>query len=175
MKKYIVSSYIPGSLVDEKVLKTLETFAKKNKTELIIPLTKPNHKSEDGLIDSRVVDYVTIDEISLSKKLLVSSTAVNVNSLDPLSGMQAIACARGNLVVAAPRHRFMSVARSLKHNKHPRGIWCTGTVSQKHYKSSKAGDKVENIHTLGALYIEVNDMKLLEYINLNTRMVQSVS
>ena len=154
MKRYIVTSYIPGSDINSKCIKTLNFMAKKLKAKLIISETGANHKKDLGLFDFKHKHLqVTNGTLSMGS-LLLSDIKVNVNKLDPLSGIETEVNNKGNILVAAPRHRFKSVARSLKHSSHPRGAWCTGTISKPYYKTTITGRKAQGLHQYGAILVE---------------------
>ena len=155
IKKYVYTSYIPGSSINEEFLRTLENYCNLNNAELKIGLTSAPSKADNGLVSSRIIPYVVQGDHSINNNLFFIDLRVNSSAMDPISGTDAIANVKGSLVIAATRHRFRSVARSLKHNKSPRGIWCTGSISEAYYKPNKAGLKAEGMHKLGAIVITV--------------------
>jgi len=155
VKKYVYTSYIPGSSINEDFLRILENYCALNNAELKVVLTAAPNRQDQGLVLSRLIPYVIQSDCKINDNLFFVDLRANASSMDPLSGTDAIANAKGSLVLAAPKHRFKSVARSLKHNKSPRGIWCTGTISEPYYKPNKAGLKADGMHKLGALVITV--------------------
>lgn len=160
MKRYIVTSYIPNSEINIDCFNTLKNMAKRLDAKIIVPLTSPNTKKEDGCVHELIEEFATIDEIYLNKSLLITDIPSNINIIDPLSGMESIATSKGSLIVPTTRHRFKSVARSLKHGEYPRGIWGTGTISTPYYKENKTGYKVKDYHLLGALLVEINNQDI---------------
>lgn len=160
MKKYVITSYIPGSEINEDFFKELKNYAKANKAEIVIPLTKSNSKKEEGCAPSNILPYATIETVKLNNSIHISDIPSNVNVIDPLSGMESLANSKGSFILPTTRHRFKSVARSLKHDSHPRGIWGTGTISKPHYKETKTGYRIQDYHTYGALIVEVIDNKI---------------
>lgn len=158
MKKYIITSYIPGAEVNEDALNTLEFMAEDIGAEMLAIPTKSNYKELQNTVPHSILP--TQGGFYLNSNLYVSEMLINVNLVDPISGLESISSEMGSLVVAAPRHRFKSVARSLKHNKTPRGIWCTGTISNPDYKDTKSGLRVRGYHTFGALLVLVKDNEI---------------
>ena len=160
MKKYLVSSFTPGAKADKKFIKALETFSNYHNAPILLKPTKANYK--DLQLDYRGVpeEYIVEEEVRLNSSLVISDMLINHNLVDPISGLESVANAKGSLVVASPRHRFKSVARSLKHDNLPRGIWCTGSVSEPCYKSTKQGLRMKGYHLKGALVITVENNKI---------------
>lgn len=155
MKKYIISSYIPNSETNRDALDTLMFMALEIGAELKVHATKANYKKEQYSIP----DYITPQEAGyyLNNNLYVSDLLVNHNLIDPLTGLESISSEKGSLIIPTTRHRFKSVARSLKHHKSPRGMWCTGSISYPNYKDTKSGMRVKGYHVYGALLVEIVD------------------
>jgi hypothetical protein len=158
MKKYIISSYIPGAKTDEKVINTLQFIADDLGAELKVFPNKANYVDEQG----ELPDLFLPEEGGkyLNNNLYVSDMLVNHNLVDPISGLESIASEKGSLIVPSPTHRFKSVARSLKHHAGPRGIWCTGSVSESYYKDTKSGLRKKGYHVKGALLVEVKNNEI---------------
>ena len=158
MKKYIITSYTPGTKVNEDALNTLQFMADDIDAELLALPTKANYKQLQNEFPDVILP--TKGGFYLNDNLYISDLLVNVNLGDPISGLESISSEMGSLVIAAPRHRFKSVARSLKHHKSPRGIWCTGTVSEPDYKDTKSGLRMRGYHVLGAILVEVKNKEI---------------
>lgn len=168
MEKYIITSYIPNSDVNEKFLKCIKTFNKHNKSQLKVMVTKSNYTDENDIpqeLDSHLVAG-DVFEAYLNKNLLIYNMPVNVNLTNPLRGLQSEASAKGNLIVGSPTHCFKSVPRSLKHNKYPTGIWCTGSISKPYYKDTHGGIVMRNAHITGALYVEIESANLFNVFQI---------
>lgn len=167
MKRYIVSSYIPNVDIDVDLYNALVVMSRKVDAEILIADCKGNYRNdEDTLlqyaIDEELKDVVIKGSFKFNSKLTLSDYRQSINVIDPISGMavDADAAALGNMIVAFPRHRFKSVARSLKHSRSPRGVWCTGSISEPYYKNTKSGAAMKNYHVKGALIVEVLDNKM---------------
>lgn len=157
MKKYVISSIIPGSTVNRDFFNVLSNYAKKNKAELLLLITRPNLLHEIDEIEDYLLPFIETGSRRINKSLKISDYRPNINQLDPLTGLDSIAAQEGNLIIGFPRHRFKMVPRMLKYSETPRAIWCTGTVSYRHYKESLGGKKVKNYHKFGALTVTVVD------------------
>lgn len=162
MKRYIVSSYIPNADIDIDFYNALVTMSEKVDAEVIIADCKYNYKNDVNTllqmtIDDELEDVIVRGSYKFNDKLTLTDYRQSINVIDPISGMaiDSAASALGNMIVAFPRHRFKSVARSLKHSRSPRGVWCTGTISEPYYKDTKSGAAMKNYHVKGALIVEV--------------------
>jgi len=167
MKKYIVTSYIPNADIDVKFYNSLVVMSRDVGAEIIVADCKANYVNDPSsllqyAIDEELKDVVVKGSFKFNNKLSLTDYRQSINVIDPISGMaiDSAASALGNMIVAFPRHRFKSVARSLKHSKSPRGVWCTGTISEPYYKDTKSGAAMKNYHVKGALIVEVVDNHL---------------
>ena len=166
MKKYIISSYIPNADIDVDFYNSLVSMGEHVDAELIIANCKENYKGDlESLLqyslDEELADVVQKGSLKLNNNLTLTDYRPSINVIDPLSGLavDSAATAFGNMIVAFPRHRFKSIARSLKQSNMPRGVWCTGTVSEPYYKPTKSGQAMKGYHVKGALIVEVKDDK----------------
>lgn len=158
MKKYIITSYIPGANTNTKALKTLRILAESKGAELRIIPTKANYVKQQYDIPDEF--FPSEGDVYLNNNLYVSDMLTNNNLVDPISGLESISSEKGSLIVASSRHRFKSVARSLKHHAGPRGIWCTGSISKPAYKDTKSGLRVKGYHVTGALLVEIESKEI---------------
>lgn len=160
MKKYVITSYIPGSTTNKSCFNAIKNYMEVNKIDKLLTLpTKANYIEEQEELPDEGFEPA-VGGFFLNKSLYVSDMLLNHNLLDPIRGLESISSEKGSLIVAAPRHRFKSVARSLKHSAMPRGIWCTGTISDPYYKDTSSGLKVRNYHTFGALVVTIQNNKI---------------
>lgn len=165
--RYVITSYIPDSTTHKDCYKTLLNYCQHNGIDspIILP-SKANYVDEQYNLPE---DFLPSEGgLFLNKNLYIPNLYVNHNLVDPIAGLDAIAAEMGSLIIAAPRHRFKSVARSLKHSKTPHGIWCTGSISNPSYKETKQGMAMQNYHILGAIVVTIqNDdifhIRQLEY------------
>jgi len=159
MKRYIVTAYTPNSKVNKKAFNTLKLIAKKKKAELLVFCVGHNYKKDIGIVDKEVLPYIAPLGFKFNEKLSVCNIATGINILDPLTGMDSVSSVNGSMIVPANRHRTKLVARSLKHSTTPRGMFCTGTISEPYYKTTKTAFKVADFHLYGGLLVEVKTKK----------------
>jgi len=165
MKRYVITSYIPNSKVDDAFIRTLIAYCKRTDAKLLISQTQPNYREDIendrsnflSSLKSNNPGLVNIvkENQSLNDNIMISQVKVNVNLTDPVSGLEGIAARQGSLIIPYPRQRAKMVPRMLKENRAPRGIWCTGTVSEPYYKDTKSGSRMAEFHLKGALIVEI--------------------
>lgn len=151
MKKFIITSVIPGAPIHKVFSKAINNYAKENDADVLVFDTKANYKELER--DDHNVD------IPLNDNITISSIKLNINLVDPLTGMESLAARHGSLIFPYPRQRFRTVPRSLKTNPTPLGMWCTGTISEPLYKDTKSGFRMREQHLKGALIVTIEDDK----------------
>jgi hypothetical protein len=161
-KKYVISSIIPNATYSKDCLETLKNIASDVGAELLLLETAPNFvsdtKFEEYVIQlDEIKEYLVDNGMPLGEKLSISPILQNVNVLDPILGMDSLVAKIGNLIVPFPRHRMKMVSRMLKDHKAPRGIWCTGTISDRYYKQTKSGITAAQYHVYGGIVVEINE------------------
>lgn len=170
-RKFIITSYIPAAKTNKHALETLQFMADDIGAELKVFPTNANYVDDQ----EELPDLFLPEEAGyyLNKNLFISDMLVNVNLIDPITGLEAISSEKGSLIVPSPTHRFKSVARSLKHHAGPRGIWCTGSISEPYYKDTKSGLQKKGYHKLGALLVELkgNDIFSIRQLTYNNGSV----
>jgi hypothetical protein len=167
MKRYVITSYTQGTEINDKALQVLESYCEHNNAELLIALCAPLDKKDAGLIHARIEQYILKKDKKFNNSLFFLDQRLNSSVLDPVSGFDSIANAKGSLILGSPRHRFKSVPRSLKHSSSPRGIWCTGSISNVDYKDNKAGLRANDLHKLGALVVLVENKDIFHIRQLS--------
>jgi len=161
MAIYIVTCFIPGASFNKGFLSSLRSAADHYDAKLKFIPTKHNFKSDAEIyrdvLDEHGINYEDLMKSDLypNSKLRISAFPHNINTLDPTSGLDCIVDKKGSLIIGSPRHRTKLIPRSVEQqkNKNPRGIFCTGTVSDPYYKETKGGLRSENFHQYGALII----------------------
>lgn len=107
-------------------------------------------------------------DFRLNHNLLIKNIGVNINSVDPILGLDSISAMSGSLIIGAPRHRFKTIPRSLKHTTTPSAIWCTGTISKPSYKATRSGIRMSQFHQYGALLVTVESDKIFHVRQLQS-------
>ena len=163
MKKYIVTSYIPGSNINEKAYESLNQLAKHISAKLIVYRTKANWIGDEE--DDRFVEIN--GDFPFNKSLSLLDLRLSPSAGDPLSNAHTLV-EQDNIILPFPRQDFKTIPRSLKVSKLHKAIWCTGTISEPLYPPNKRGYQCIANHVLGGLVVEVvNDtifnIRQLEY------------
>ena len=162
MKRYLLTSIIPGAMIDENCVQTLKRIAAATQAEMYMIETAPNFITDTKLDEyievlNEYKELLIIGGTKLSSKLMISPIPQNINVIDPLTGVDTFIAKKGNIIVPFPRHRMKMTHRMLKDHKAPRGAWCTGTVSEPYYKATKSGVTACEYHTKGGILVEIAD------------------
>lgn len=148
-------------------IKALNVCAEHKTAELLLVRNQPNTLADwespfNEAIEEEVAPFRVKKDKKLNENLYISAYDSPINIIDPLSGMESDAAKMGCFIMGFPRHRFKTVPRMLRESHMPRAIWCTGSISQKHYKNTKSGRRVSKYHIIGALVIDVFSDKKFE-------------
>lgn len=157
-KVYIITSAIPSAKTNTKFLAALKKYASHTKGELVVLPTVKNKPWNN--VDPSLGELIpSADQLPfyLNDNVLISDYQPNINTKDPISGLDSMVSEMGSMILSGTRHRARMVARTLKANHSPRAMWCTGTISEPYYKDSKSGKSVKHLHTYGALIVEVKN------------------
>jgi len=112
------------------------------------------HKGADSEMQwpPEVLPYLLDEDLILNSNLAVmGDVKIVATAVNPLSGLQTISGHRSAILGHAQVAMEMVAT---PHNKLPKMLHTTGSVSRKNYGRSKTGKKAEHHHTLGAVYVE---------------------
>lgn len=154
---YVVSSFIPSIEINQDFLQCLENFKRvKKATLLLMPSKSFYFKDEESILFQQqkdlLKDYVLLHDKTINKNLSIKTKITKNIGSDPLSDLKPFTAFEENCIIPFPSHRFKTIPRFVKNNSLPRGIWCSGSISNNHYPSKKSAS--EHYHKLGALIIE---------------------
>lgn len=163
-KRFVVTSAQNNTPLHQPFWKSLLTYCDHNNAQLlVIPVRYRNpdafHQNEDEAMEWPVEvlpylldkDYVVNDHLVFMGDLKINATAVS-----PLTGLDTIAGTRSAIIGHAQVEMKMIAT---PHQKLPKMLHTTGTVSLKNYSRSKAGKKAEWNHSLAAVVVEVKGEK----------------
>jgi hypothetical protein len=161
MKRYIITSAIPGAQPHENFLSSLENYAKRMKAQiLVIPTGNVSKKklNLDPLLDK----YTKVDtQRNLNSNLILSAMAINPEKVDPVAGLDRLSETDHSVVYSSPKQRLKSVASpgcALPRVLVTPGA-CTLPLRIKTTKSLIASKD----HVIGALVVEVENSKVYHF------------
>jgi hypothetical protein len=165
-KRYVVTSNVAGQQIDEKFLKYLLSYCKKNKAELkvleLVPAIKGEEVSWEGVPDSARVG-LEIKEIALNNNCRIRQMYISPNSSDPTNGISTNT--RETVIVGSPKQTYKSIANM---ERLPRAIISTGCINKPAYGANKTGQMAHLAHMTGAFVVEVKDAETFFPINVQS-------
>lgn len=168
MKRYIISSIVPGATPNKAFIQALETYKKNNKnTEILLGPSQKVYKDDE--IDPYFTKFKIISkDIKLNANIHISLMPINVEAIDPVMGLGRQTHTDGSAIFFSPKVRLKSVPSP--NNGMSRRIMTPGAVTNPYYKTSKRGLMAKKDHVSGAVIVEVVDNQTYHF-----RHVKSLS
>jgi hypothetical protein len=150
MKRYVITSAVPGAEPHEGFLQSLERYAKRHNAEiLIIPTARVGKKDE---LDPIFEKYSLINtERNLNSNLLLSAMAINPEKVDPVSGLERLSATDHSVIYASPKQRLKSVASP--GDALPRVLMTPGACTLPLAKHSTKSLVAAKDHVIGAIIV----------------------
>lgn len=171
-KKYVITSAQNATPVNTKFLRALEVYCKHNKAELVvIPIRYKNPTSKWSASQrnaewwhNSLSDYMFKGRVKLNPNLMVlGDIKTQLTAITPLTGYESITGGLSS-IIGHPKLAMKTVATP--HQKLPKIMTTTGSVTVKNYTDSRAGKIGEFHHTFGAVVIEVDgDVFHMRHLN----------
>lgn len=169
-KRFVVTTAVSGKEVDDKALEAVKNYCKVNKAMLLV-LPCEDVASRQSIfkyeLDSRLKGsgFVSSD-LFLNDNIHLSSIMVSAKQINPLTGLERLAQAKGSAVLASPKQFLKFVSTS--NTKLPHALMTTGAITVSDYSTDKFMSKrtsyiAEFDHVLGAIVIEIQDNKIYHF------------
>jgi len=167
-RKYFITSIIPdanGASIDEEFFKSIESYCKHNKAELILlSMRGVNLKDVYGSeIYDKYGKYFATEYI-FNSNLKAMDFILNPQSMIPTTGIDRVGKKQFSIISASPK-QFMQTIPGRK-NALPHIIYTTGTMCEPKYKKTRNGILAEQDQLLGGLVVEVIDDSLFNIRNI---------
>ena len=158
-RKYFITSAIVGSEISMPFLKSIKTYCKHNKAELIILVMRGISKKDIFLphVLKEIEDYICT-EIKFNENLQAKDFKLSPMMMKPLTGIARIGSKETNLIVASPKQQVESVAVS--NRTLPHISFTTGTLSTPEYTNDRIGVLGEQDNIIGGLIVEIRDEEI---------------
>lgn len=159
---HIITSFLPAADVSYDFIDSLRVACTDMGAHFHIIENQANYLSDYEhpltlALREEFDEYLVKKDVKINSNLYISSHKMNVNLVDPISGMESQASRTSSFILGYPRQRSKLVPRMLRESTLPRAIWCTGTVSTPLYKYTKTGMRMAPFHIYGALKVELYD------------------
>lgn len=163
-KVFILTTAVSGKEVHEPSFKALKAFEEVNDGMIIIqPCEDVASRSSvfDYELDKRLRDCgFAFKDLQLNDKFFLSSIRVSAKQINPLTGLDRLAQAKGSMCLASPKQWLKFVANS--NTKMPKALMTTGAITIGDYSTDKSMSKrtshiAEHDHKMGAIIVEIED------------------
>lgn len=158
--------YVNASNVHKKAFKSLQTFCKRRKAELVIlPMrahVKPLHNQPqhfDPILKPYLKSFAT--EYIFNEHLKAVEVHLNPQQSNPLTGLNRLRGTYDNskrfkssILVAHAKQDMQSIPTG--NDTHPRIIHSTGCITEASYLNNKVGTQAKDEHVVGGLIVEIN-------------------
>ncbi len=155
-QKYVVSSIVSGSKVDEKFISSLENYCKKNKAKLIL-LVMRGVLNTDTLSDEMFERFKNnlATEYKFNDNLIAIDFQLKPQQVLTLTGLLRFGQGEHSLIVGHSKQFMQTIPCDI--NNIPHIVHSTGTISKPCYNSDRIGKLAEQDNQLGALIVEIED------------------
>lgn len=165
MKRYIITTKVPGQKLDIKFLASIKTYMKKNKAELIVLSTECLDKDTwDSEAERELSAYqVEKKRIGLNDNLIIYNIKTDPKAADPSSGLDWLSNQIGSIIIPSPKQSLRSVPR--QETELPRVLIGTGSVTRVTNSLNKTKRRIlsEYHQTVGAVIVEVESRQIYHF------------
>lgn len=169
-KRFVITTAVSGKEVDDKALKSVESYCKVNNAMLLVMPCEDVASRQSMFkyeLDSRLKGsgFISTD-LFLNENIHLSSIMVSAKQINPLTGLERLAQAKGSAVLASPKQFLKFVSTS--NTKLPHALMTTGAITISDYSTDKFMSKrtsyiAEFDHVLGAIVIEIQDNNIYHF------------
>lgn len=165
MKKYIITTKVPGQKLDVKFLASIKTYMKRNDAELIVLSTECLDKDIwDSEAENKLAKYNKEQKrIRLNRNISIYNIKTDPKAADPSSGLDWLSNQVGSIIVPSPKQSLRSVPR--QETDLPRVLIGTGSVTRVTKSLNKTKRRIlsEYHQTVGAVIVEVENDDIFHF------------
>lgn len=169
-KKFLITTAVSGKEIEENCFKSMQTFEEIEDAMIIV------QPCEDVASRNSIFDYeldkrlrhcgFAFKDLYLNKKFFLSAIKVSAKQINPLTGLERLAQAKGSMALASPKQYLQFVANS--NIKMPRALMTTGAITIADYSSELSMSKrtsylAEFDHVMGAIIVEIEDDRIFHF------------
>ena len=169
-KRFIITTAVSGKEVDENCFNSMKTFVDYEDAMILIqPCEDVASRNSifDYELDKRLRDCgFAFKDLYLNRKFFLSSIGVSAKQINPLTGLDRIAQAKGSMALASPKQYLQFIANS--NTKMPRALMTTGAITIPDYSTDKSMSQrtsylAEFDHVMGAIIVEIEDDRIFHF------------
>jgi len=169
-KRFIITTAVSGKEVDYNSFKAMQTYCD---LEDAMVLVQP---CQDVASRNSIFEYeldrilrdcgFVFKDLYLNKNFYISSIGVSAKQINPLTGLDRIAQAKGSTILASPKQYLKFVPNS--NLKLPHALMTTGAVTISDYSTDKSMSQrtsyiAEFDHIKGAIIVEIEDENIFHF------------
>lgn len=169
-KRFIITTAVSGKEIDENAFNSLKTYEEYEDAMILIqPCEDVASRNSifDYELDKRLRDCgFAFKDLYLNNKFFLSSIGVSAKQINPLTGLDRIAQAKGSMALASPKQYLNFIANS--NTKMPRALMTTGAITIADYSTDKSMSQrtsylAEFDHVMGAIVVEIEDDRIFHF------------
>lgn len=160
MKRYIITTAVPGCEPNAEFLAAIDVYKKKNKATLII--IEAGRMNKKDLIDESLVPFMLPGDIDLNSNIGISAFPVSPYKVDPITGFDRLSHNEHSTIYGSPKQRLKSVASP--GDALPRVLMTPGACTRAKYLSTSVRSLAAyKDHVIGAIIVEIIDDKYYHF------------
>lgn len=168
--RFIITTAVSGKEIHEGFFNAIQTYEEvEDAMVLIQPCEDVASRNSifDYELDRRLRDCgFAFKDLYLNNKFFLSSIKVSAKQINPLTGLERLAQAKGSMALASPKQYLNFVANS--NTKMPRALMTTGAITISDYSTDRSMSKrtsylAEFDHVLGAIIVEIEDDRIFHF------------
>lgn len=160
-KCFVITSAQNNTHIHEDFFQSLLHYCKEHNAELMVSPFYYNvkgvayGKKEDTWFDERITSYMVNESVQLAKDLVFCGE-LNIlpSAVNPLSGLHNYTGDHSGIV---PHAKLQLESVPTPKNDPAKLMYTTGTLTKRHYRQEKAGQKGEWHHSFSALVVEIDE------------------
>jgi hypothetical protein len=168
--RFVITTAVSGKEVDEKSLDAVKTYCKSNNAMLLV-MPCEDVASRQSIfkyeLDSRLkgAGFVSSD-LYLNDNIHLSSIMVSAKQINPLTGLDRLAQAKGSMILSSPKQFLQFVSTS--NTKLPHALMTTAAITVSDYSTDMFMSKrtsyiAEFDHVMGAIVVEIEDKDIYHF------------
>jgi hypothetical protein len=167
-KRFVITSAVNGNDLNSGFYLSLKNYCKINKAKLlIIPCEDKsavkNQFSKGWFFDPLIKDESFVfTETNLNNNISISSIRINVNQVDPNSGIGRLTHKQGSFIFGSPKQSLQYYPTS--NLSFPRASMSTGVITNPKYDVHNRRTYISNKdHVLGAIIVEIESNEIYHF------------
>lgn len=161
MKRYIISTVVPGANPNKAFIKALNNYKQYNSNTELLYIASSNLYKKDKIHPYFLSQNILEQDKALNSNIKVSLMPINPEAIDPIIGLDRLSHITGSIVYASPKQRLKSIPAPK--SALPRVLMTPGAATLPYYKGTRKSIIAAMDHVNGALVVEVVNNQLYHF------------